>query len=162
MEGRGSCSPRRTWHTSRSTEIPESSTGSAPKRDQARSEMQSRHRTLEDLWAAFPWSQPEGLALPVFRGGFWTHGRANVAGISRLGEVGRHSELCEFHSCALCHEVSHHWLFTKIPSSSLAPEIILFRSSEDSGSLVRIGTKADLKTDSFAVFETSRFGTTKR
>ena len=32
-------------------------------------------------------------------------------GISGFGEVVRHSGLCEFHSCALCREVSHceHW-----------------------------------------------------
>ena len=31
------------------------------------------------------------------------------------GDVIPHSGLCEFHSCALCREVSHHGLITKIP-----------------------------------------------
>jgi len=32
-----------------------------------------------------------------------------------LGDVVPHSGLCEFHSCALCREVSHHGLIAKIP-----------------------------------------------
>jgi len=64
--------------------------------------------SLDALWVTFPWVLRAGLASPVFHGAFWTHGRTNVAGISRFGEVGRHSGLFEFRSCALCHEVSHH------------------------------------------------------
>jgi len=37
---------------------------------------------------------------------FWIHGRTNVVVSSQL-ELIRHSGLCEFHSCALCREVSH-------------------------------------------------------
>jgi len=33
--------------------------------------------------------------------------RTDVVVFSQLGEVVRHSGLCEFHSCTLCHEVSH-------------------------------------------------------
>ena len=38
----------------------------------------------------------------------------NVAMISQIGEVFRHSVLCEFHSCALCHEVSHQGLNPRV------------------------------------------------
>jgi len=38
-EGRGGNSTRRTWNTSRSTAISDSSAGSSPWRDQGRSEM---------------------------------------------------------------------------------------------------------------------------
>jgi len=111
----------------------------------------------------FPVGLARRLASPVFRWVFWTHGRTNVAGISRFVEVGRHSELCEFHSCALCHEVSHHWLFTKIPSLPLTPEIILFRSLPKIQDHWEGSERRPIqKTDSFAVFETSRFATTDR
>ena len=43
----------------------------------------------------------------MFRGAFWTHARTNAAVTSPFGEVVRHSGLCEFHSGALCREVSH-------------------------------------------------------
>jgi len=41
------------------------------------------------------------------------------------GDVGPHSGLCEFHSCALCREVSHHGLLAKILALVLE---MLFRS----------------------------------
>jgi len=57
-----------------------------------------------------------------------THGRTNVAGNSRFGDEARYSELYEFHSCALCHEVSRRELFAKIPSLPLALGIAFFQS----------------------------------
>jgi len=65
--------------------------------------------SLDDLWVAFPLVWPVGLASPVFRWAFWTNGRTHVTMISQFGEVVRHSGLCEFHSCAVCREVSHQW-----------------------------------------------------
>ena len=64
-------------------------------------------QALDDIWVAFPWVQPAGLASSVFRWVFWIHGRTNVVVFSQLGEVVRHSEHCEVHSHALCREVSH-------------------------------------------------------
>ena len=47
---------------------------------------------------------------------------------SRFGrEVTRHSGLYEFHSCALCREVSNRELFAKITSLPLVFEIALFQ-----------------------------------
>jgi len=40
-----------------------------------------------------------------------------------IGEVVPHSGLCEFHTCALFREVSHHGLFEKIQSLPLSPEL---------------------------------------
>jgi len=105
-----------------------------------------------------------GHAWPGFRGSCWAHGRTNISVIAQFGEVVRHSGLCGFHSCALYCEVSHHGLFTKIPSLSGDPGILLFRllpKIQDH----RQGSEQDrftVKTDSFAVFESSRFVTTER
>ena len=72
---------------------------------------------------------PAGSASSIFRGALWTRAWTNVAGISRFGgEVAQHSGLHEVHNCALCREVSHRALFTKIPSLSLVFEIAHFRS----------------------------------
>jgi len=60
---------------------------------------------LDHIWVAFSWVYPAGLALPVFRWAFWIRGRTKVVAFSQL-EVVRHSGNCEFHSCALCREVS--------------------------------------------------------
>jgi len=57
--------------------------------------------------------------------------------------------------------VSHRGLFKKILSQSLAPGIIFLRSLPKIHDHVSIGTKTDLKTDIFAVFESSRFVTTE-
>jgi len=81
-----------------------------------------------NLWETFPWVQPAEFASPIFSGTFWSHGRTNVAGFSRFGEVAQHSGLYEFHSCALCCEVSYRELFAKI-SSQLIPLGILFVQS---------------------------------
>jgi len=78
--------------------------------------------SMNDLWAAFPWVYPARLASSVFRGTYCTHARTNVAGISRFGEVVRHSGLCEFHSCALCRIASYRGPFTKISFLPLALE----------------------------------------
>jgi len=75
-----------------------------------------------------PWVQPAGFASPIFPGAYWSHGRTIVAEISLFGDVTRHLELCEFHSCALCREVSRCELFAKTPPQPLALKITLFQS----------------------------------
>jgi len=67
-------------------------------------------KSLDDLWAAFPWVKPAGLASSNLREAFWTHGRINVAGSSLFGDVARHSGLYEFHSCSLFRNVPDHEL----------------------------------------------------
>ena len=59
------------------------------------------------------------LVRHSFLGAFWTHGRTNIAGISRFGEVAWHPGLCGFQTCALCHEVLHRELFANIPISAV-------------------------------------------
>jgi len=81
----------------------------------------------DDLWAAFPWVWPAGKYLDK-RGTFWTHGRTNVAEISRSGGMALHSGFYEYHSCTLCREVPHLGLYPKVPSLPLAPEITFFQS----------------------------------
>ena len=79
----------------------------------------------------------------------------------------KHEELdrqCS-HSCTLCREVSHSGLLAKIPFLLLAFEIIFFSVITHDSWIwpeVRIRTKTNLQTDSFAVFESSRFVTTER
>ena len=46
--------------------------------------------------------------------------------IWKSGLMDWHSGFYEFHSCALCGEVSHHELFVKIPALPLAHDIALF------------------------------------
>jgi len=81
--------------------------GSAPRRDQARSEMQLFHLGLGRLLGRFPVDFASRTCLTSLSWGFWIHGRTNIAVISQFGEVVRDSGLCEFHSCALCCESSH-------------------------------------------------------
>jgi len=47
------------------------------------------------------------ICLTSLTWAFWIHGRTKVFVISQFGEVVLYSGLCEFHSCALCCEVSH-------------------------------------------------------
>ena len=54
-----------------------------------------------------------------FLGAIWSRDRTIVAGMSPFGEVARHTRTYEFHSCALCREVSRRDLSTKIPSLPL-------------------------------------------
>jgi len=70
--------------------------------------------SFDDISVAFPWVSPAGHASPVFCGAFWIHGGTNVVAFSRFREfkrkkilVVRHSGLSEFHSFAICREVSH-------------------------------------------------------
>jgi len=76
----------------------------APYQDGTKQGQRGHHATwsLVGLWATFPWA---GLALPIFPGTFWTHGRTTVSEISLFVEVARHSGFYEFHSCALCRQV---------------------------------------------------------
>jgi len=107
---------------------------------------------------------PEGLSPLLFPGTFWTHGRINIAGISRLREVAWHPGLYGFQTCVLCYELSHRELFANIPSLPFILLAVFFQASPKIYDywLVRIGTKTDLKTESFAFFEISRFATTKQ
>jgi len=100
-EGRRGTSPRRTQNTSRSTAIPDSSVGSTPRRDQARSEVQTLHLVFGRPLGCFPVDLASRTCLTSLSWAFWIHGRTNVVVISEFGEVVRHSGLCEFHSCAL-------------------------------------------------------------
>ena len=92
---------RKTCNISRSTAISDSFADSTPRRDQARSEMQ--------LFHLGPWRHM-GLAsracLTSLSWAFWIHGRTAVVVFSQVEAV-RYSGLFEFHSCALCREVSH-------------------------------------------------------
>jgi len=100
---------RRTWNTSWSTAISDSSAGSSLRRTKQGRRCTHSTWSLDDLWAAFPWVWPAELALPVFCGTFWTHDRTNVAVICQFGEVVQHSGLWEFHNGVLYREVSHQW-----------------------------------------------------
>jgi len=51
---------------------------------------------------------------PIIPRTFGSHGRTILDNISLIGEVARHSGLCEFHSCTLCREMSRRVLFAKI------------------------------------------------
>jgi len=53
-----------------------------------------------------------GLSSPMFLRTFWTHGRTNVVDLSIRG-ADLTLRLYEFHSCALCREVSNCQLFAK-------------------------------------------------
>ena len=63
----------------------------APHQDGTKQGQRCSHSTwsLNKLWAAFRRCRLklEGLSSPFFPGAFWTHGRTNIAGISRFGEV---------------------------------------------------------------------------
>ena len=82
----------------------------APHQNGTKQGRKCNHSTwsLDDLLVALSWVYPARLASPIFSEAFRTGGQNyNVPGISRFGEVVRHSALCEFLGCALCHEVSH-------------------------------------------------------
>jgi len=100
---------RRTRKTSRSTTISDSSAGSTPRRDQARSMMKSRHLVHGRHLGRFAVGLISRTCLTNFCGAFWIHGRTNVVVFSQFEEVLRPSGLCEFHSCTICREVSHQW-----------------------------------------------------
>jgi len=61
-------------HRPLSTAISDSPVGSIPIRDQTRSEINHATWCLIDLWAAFLWVSPTGLASQTLPGTFWTHG----------------------------------------------------------------------------------------
>jgi len=66
----------------------------------------------------------QDLPSPIFRGTFWTHGRNNVAGISR--NCSTFAGL-EFHSCSHSHRWSQRELIAK---SHLLLGIVFFKSSD--------------------------------
>jgi len=72
---------------------------------------------------------PEGISSPLFTGTFWIHGRTNIAGISRFEEVAWCPGLYWFHTCALCHEVSHRELFANILFLPFVLLTVFFQSS---------------------------------
>ena len=93
---------------------------------------------------------------------FWIHGRTNVAGISRFGEVDDiqgFANLTAAHFVAKCHTVNS----PQTPISAACTwDNILSVITQDLWPQVRIAKKTDLKTDSFAMFEGSSFVTTER
>jgi len=76
------------------------------------------------------------------------------------GDVVPHSGLCEFHSCALCREVSHHGLIAKIPLCHLHSRYY-FCNYPRFKIIGKDQNKDRFKTDGFAVLD-SRFVTTER
>jgi len=68
--------------------------------------MQLVHLGFGQHLGRFPVVLASRACLTIFRWVLWIHDRTNVVVFSQL-EVVRHSGLCEFHSCALCREVSH-------------------------------------------------------
>ena len=79
----------------------------APHQDWTKQGRRCSHCTwpLVDL-AALRWVSPPGLASPTFPEAFWSRGRTIAAEMSLFQEVTRQYELYEFHSCALCREIS--------------------------------------------------------
>ena len=111
-EGRGDSSPRRTWNTSRSTAISDGSAGSTPRRDQARSEMHSLHLGLG--WSLNRFSVGLASWTCLANLSYMAETDILISVLSQFrGDVIPRSRLCEFHSCALCREVSHHGLIAK-------------------------------------------------
>jgi len=68
-EGRGRSSSRRTRNTSRFSAISDSSAGSQPGQNYARSDCNHSTCPLRDIWAAFAWAQP--ASLTTFLGTIW-------------------------------------------------------------------------------------------
>jgi len=62
--------------------------------------MQLRH--LGGHLGRFPVGLASRASSSAFRWAFWIHGLTNAVVSFQLGEVFRHSRLCEFHSCR-CH-----------------------------------------------------------
>ena len=88
----------------------------------------SQHLFLDEIWTAFPWMEPAGLASPIIPGIYWTYDRTNVVGIPLIeGEGARCSGLYELHSWALFRDISHRELFETIPSLLLALEVVSFQ-----------------------------------
>jgi len=84
-------------------------------------EMQSLHLVLGRRLGCFTVRVASRTCLANLSSDILATWRTVVAEISRFGgEISRHSMMYEFHSCALCHEVSHHELYAKIPSLPLA------------------------------------------
>jgi len=69
--------------------------------------MQLLHLGFGRPLGCFPVDLASRTCLTSLSWAFWIHGRTNVVLISEFGEVVLHSGFCEFHSCALCCEVSH-------------------------------------------------------
>ena len=163
-ESRRGSTPGRNRNSSRSTAISGSSPGCTLKTGPGKVEdVNKPSDPWSTFWANSPWVSPAGLASPIFPGTFWTPARTNVGRISRFGQVVRYSVLYEFHSCVLCHEVSHCELCKNRISATCTWDITLTVITHDLWPAeVMIWIKTDLKTDSFSVFETSRFVTTER
>ena len=105
-EGRGGNIHRRTWNTSRSTSIPDSSAGSTPRRDQARSEMQLLH--LGRPLGRFHVGLASRACLTSLSWGIldtWPNYRSCVLSIRRSGSTFRALRIWQ--SCEICREVSH-------------------------------------------------------
>ena len=94
--------------------------------------------SLDNFWAASPWVQLTGPALPVFLGTFWTHPRTNVAEISLFGEVARHVRITLL--CTLS-RVSHRELVKNAVSVTFAWDIILSIADQQPNSIPTAGKK---------------------
>ena len=130
-EGRGGCSPRRAWNTSRSTGISDNSV----QLDLPRQSFvgHNGHRA-EPIYLCSLNSEEKGSTFRALR-------------ISQLRTLSQSVTI---------------WDLRKNSISCSCPWDIISVITQDSGSQVRIGTKADLKTDSFAMFESFRFVTRDR
>ena len=106
---------------------------------------------------------PEGLSSAFFPGIFWTHGRTNIAGISRVGEeVAWHPGIYRFQTCVLCHEGSHWEIFAINSSLPFVVLTVFFQLSPKIRDHMWGRNKDQFKTESFAVFESSCFFSTER
>jgi len=163
-EGHGNNSLSRTRNTSRFSALSDRSAGSIPRPHQARSEIWSLHLVLVRPLGRFSLGVGGRITSPIFSG-YSGHvpEPSTVTQISLFGEVFRCLGLYEFHSCALCLEVSHRELFAKIPPLPLLLGMAHFQSLPEihDHRCMGIRTKTGLNTDSFAVFQSFRFVTTE-
>ena len=122
-KSRGGWSRSMIRNTSRYSVVFDGFAGSTLKRDQANLEMQSLHLVFGRPLGCFPMDVASRICLANLH--WFGHvskkysghkGRTNVARVSRFGgEVAWYSRFYEFHSCALCYEVSHCEFFGKLP-----------------------------------------------
>jgi len=74
-----------------------------------------KYFVIRTFWRTCSSVNAEGAHGQRKVGNHWRR-RTTVAEISLFKEVSRHSEFYEFHSCAVCREVSHYKLFGKMLS----------------------------------------------
>jgi len=161
-ESRAGSNSWRTRNASLFSAISDSSASTTPRWDQARSKMQSRNLVLGWPLRRFHLDAVSRACLPTFPWTFWLHDRSNVREISIWGSRStlralRVSQLRAFFTTR--HHVNS-WqnpISVTCTSDSTLPVI-----NQDSRPQVSVGTKNDLKRDTFAVFESSHFVTKER